>query len=1167
MLRVSPDFSKKLQVYLGKKVKLGHAWDRTKENFFEKINDKIRHDKLTISGLIDLLSQQNLNLTELFYKQLKGRADATSRAAQLIKQLFTELGGGELRSKALLNIIAGKDLEQIKLQMLQRLFENRKHNLLAFEHELLHLLSIQRREGESFVTAFYRSCGSDENLINKLVILQKNIPEYLPVLLNDLTSHYKSQPKFLETFVHTPISSGDPDPIAKKGIQELLRHVNWTISKAIFETYPDEFFKVPPELQPDLQQKLLHERPEIYENIKKKAIELKPRLDKLQALSAHFNDRWLKNNAGFINQQKAIHRIEKYLSTTSHSVKKAFFRDLINTIDKQGLTVDILQRELNATVNNPLYIELFKKWSGPMSSGAAHCIKDLYQLLTGEKLSYTQLKEMISSGKLPDAKQQESQQNKEKLSTMITEIIQNPNKYINNDLTRETSNSYDLDPVRKKIIKEYKKAKDVEIYTTFLQRDATYNQRKAEAIYQQALITKGLSEINNNSKLRIDPQGHVLLEIKLGDEEYKQIAQEVGLQTKEQLTGLLNLDPRKSTLCNLDIINIKGDTINRIFRDWLSDGKTIDDKLSSALDTFLKSPSRSSVIALQEEMEMYIRLRLRVIKKAFRNVTDEQWDAVFKEAAEEINKNVRRVFKNALLESFDNSYNLIDFKKLNKQLDASRMVLKSNSLIQLRMACNQKIDNFSNNYKAVKDKINLNTFLTTTATHLDCLRTDNRNHLVTRTTGTDITSHSNESVHGQAIRFIYRNNLVNCKVELSEQDNAEVRTPSLAKVKQTMGVKDVQIIFGTIYKSIQKRLGGYDGPMIYNLLTSHHSILYDKILDMGNHQVASAKLILKGAHVFNRAQVLENKPNSLWYVQNIAVNGFTHNLAYEGTSDAKTEATLMAEIALLFTFSQNTKYLSPILKTKADEAYAQVHSSYVSFLQNSKESDYFNYSNEGTQAQASIIQFKSELIKAIFNNNQLKPSDNPTPHELVSKILLKLFAYDDHWDKRFGMLVQSLSVFIEYASLAGCKSANERYLGVAGRVDLLDSIAFRKEEEEVFTQFKAFLDDPKMNPKQLQIVLDSAYNLHNLYGMATGFSLVDMGAPAKSNPARSNIFSRGYWDTNYFESKNLTFFSQKSASAMQPHKGDPVKELNDTMCDRDLKPKNAIPSLLFGFHR
>lgn len=707
--------------------------------------------------------------------------------------------------------------------------------------------------------------------------------------------------------------------------------------------------------------------------------------------------------------------------------------------------------------------------------------------------------------------------------------------------------------------------------------------KQAEALYQQKLIAKAIDICKGNiGDLRFDPQGHVLIDVILDKNDYAELRQNINdailtsfnlqpdisneLQqyfNDTTLETLLNLQPDRPTLCNIDIKEIP--QLEDAFKAWLPQ------EAIPAINALMNSFSRSSVIPLQEEMELHMRLISRILQEKMGEHDNWDWDKVRNNAAKLINKEVAAQFYEAIKTSYDPKTNEINIATLNEKLDQAREIIAPKCRELLINSCLNLLPGFNAEYTQKYKSIDNKDFTKKTATGQDYLRTDNTNHISTRITGTDKTAHHKEE--GIATRLVHRNvyklenqNLI---VKPLSKVNIEARVPSIA-VKEwshTEAVYAVKDVLAENYALLQKQLGGYEGPMVYNLLTSLHNRLWDRTpkIEAKNRQRASAARILKGAHLFNAEQVSNNKPNSLWYVQNIAVNQHTKNLNYhswDGDS-ATSEATVMAEIAMLSTFNQQNANLSPALKSKIEETYQKVHAEYVNFLNNYKQGDrYFKDSEEGKRVIKLLVEFKGFLKSAaglkegdvslpeLNPKTELTTEENASLTELATKALIKMMATNQHWNKQYGMLVQSLSVFIEMASQTGCKSANERYQAVSGRVELLNNINEKTtsersaEQNDIFKALQTFVNNPEISPADLQMTLDTAYNNHNLYGVATALSEEDQGASSKVERTASE--EKGViteWNTNKAETGYLSYLFQEKSGKMQAHKIELAEEI------------------------
>lgn len=691
---------------------------------------------------------------------------------------------------------------------------------------------------------------------------------------------------------------------------------------------------------------------------------------------------------------------------------------------------------------------------------------------------------------------------------------------------------------------------------------------QAESLYQQKLIAAAINKAKQqNQSLRFDPQGHFIIEVTLPEDAYQDLMRQFPNNNIQDLLDIKNF--KTPVLCNFDVKGMP--SFEFAYIEWTN---KID---QTTYNRLMNSPSRSSIIPLQEEMEMHMRLISRVLEEKIG--ADKQWDwqLIRENAANKINTAVAEQFSVALAQS-DNG-KTIDIAILNQNLDKSRPIIAPKCREFLIQSCRELYgQDFDNTYESKHHTIHAEDFEKKSATSQDYLRIDFSNQSSTRISGTPYTAHDKKT--GIAIRSLHRAvyQIQNDQpiIKPLSKVSVEARVPSIAikSVSHGESVKRVKETLAENYALLQKQLGDYDGPMVYNLLTSLHSKLYDNIADRNNRQRASASRILKGSHAFNSQQVQDGKPNSLWYVQNIAVNQHTKNLSYHSWDDATAEATLMSEIAMLSTFNQNGDNLSPPLRGVIENTYREVHEAYVQFLKTHTQGNiYFKDSQEGKQVIKQLEHFK-EMLRAASGlhkgknialpkddiERNLSANEDASLVELATKALIKIMALNKHWDKQYGMLVQSLSVFIELASQSGCKSANERYINLSGRVHLLNILnetgAQVDETKSVINALQHFVNSDITHPAGLQRALDIAYNKHNLYGAATAITEEDQGAGSKVQKTAegdSGVIKES--NTNVAETGFVSYLFQKFPKKMQPHKTNFAKATHATFIAEQSKPK------------
>lgn len=451
----------------------------------------------------------------------------------------------------------------------------------------------------------------------------------------------------------------------------------------------------------------------------------------------------------------------------------------------------------------------------------------------------------------------------------------------------------------------------------------------------------------------------------------------------------------------------------------------------------------------------------------------------------------------------------------------------------------------------------------TTATNNDLLHVDGALQQATWISGSDNTAHE-RGISTLADRQIATISLDSDYVP----SRLQIRTPSL-DVKEDISKKDAindisvkLTALATKYdlKNVIRGKEGLAKAFTYNLHTAINDTLGDT---NGNKQSEGARIILSGAHLYNKTQMLKIKhgakrgeviipeakyaPNPLCLVQNISVNGNGDELGYGGNS-LRTEATLMTEMAMLYNLSGEP----------ATGRAKEVFQLYRKFLMDPKTPSYpnddlfFSNSEEGKQAIKIIGQ-----IKEAWMNDAKYPKESPV--EQAQTALKRMMANDLHHQHKYAKLIQSLSIFIEEASIAGCKSGNERAQAINGRVAIFDHEAAHP-PSEIFDLVKQLASSPldvSEHAEQLIEKLDSKYDQY-LQSGASLVSDVDQGASAKVN-VRKEVDPNMTWYKkpfaaigNFFSNLNrnnaespLPHLKQGKAGNMQAHKG-LTKEMADS---------------------
>ena len=1148
-----------------------------KEKVFAEILKLLKGNKLTVNNLTDILTQLNeVDRYKLYYlgrklgRGYEQKASINSQAARWVRDLYFALNV-EIDDTDLALIVSkgisdgyARQLKATPYQYWQK-YPVSSNEGKYLEHELKEVLELVD-DKESKPLAKLLLPQTKEELKQSFLKIQAIIPDFLPEIVNQLYLLHRKEGAS-EEFMDSLISMTDVDEQLQG---ELIAKANVEIAVAFVRQRPQIFFTLSASMQ-DAIQKFLekHEDFDALSSLKNQltVINLVPEIEQQQIFkllsdgaywqAASINN--LHEAHGAFNRlselvyQRAIpnpiiayeqdqilpakRAIDTYLNEAPGAYKAIFFQNLLNAIEQEGLSIALLSQSLEEADRT----RLFAKWGGSENSRAAALMAKLYNLASlGKQLDKEQIKEMVTAGDLPLA-EQFTNKTKVYCREKVREIFLHPEK-INDSI---------LGSLIGKALAYFQS------FSQFAHNPQSFVQKQAEAIYQNYLLDKGL-ELAKTPPIIFDPQGHVLVTVELSEDDYRVLVEiitkdEIRDGTKEQLERLLGSKITKTTLCNLDIVHLS--EFRELFVDRVLE-KGNSDSLRRALELFLNSPERGSVIALQEEMSLHVGLSLRAIEKfAGRELISTQECHLL---MDEINAEVLQEFRQALEQAYtevieeDIVHKELDFAVLNQKMDLARKELAPKCRQLLVSALSNTMG--ANELEAFKEQIaeqplENSYFTSTTATGLDYLRADAKNATVVRISATEKTAHNKGlGEDEQALRVLARNRYENNRVLPYAESSIEARVPSIActKVPHQEAVRDVADKLAYSALLLRGKAGNYKGPIIYNLLTSLHSKAYDQTLfERGNQQRLSAARILKGAHIYNRQQVEQGKFESLVYVQNIPVNQHTSELNIDTLDDATREATLMTELALLATFKYHAAVFPPALRDNITAIYDSIHASYLSFLRAKGDGlHYFRNSREGCAVILKLIPAKERWYKG---KALIPATDNL--QALVVQALFKMVIRNEYHHKEFGMLTQVLSVFVEPLSQAGCKSANERYQGVAGRVELLKSISevteeriLSKEQQQIRTALINYVQG-KGSVNKVQAAIDIAYNKHNLQGSAAVFSEEDQGAPSKVLATQnSNKAVVSEFTTNYAETGFLRNLHQNHASGMQSHKAQLAEE-------------------------
>ncbi|MFC3909257.1 hypothetical protein ACFORL_09250 [Legionella dresdenensis] len=1119
--------------------------DREKKDFFNKLIRLLEENQLNVATLTEELSKLTLRQRKnLFYLRRQFGASSTSRAGDFITMIFESLNIS-LEPLELESVVRSGMSEAKKLNLQWRVYHIwlsdrfNADNIHALERELKYYMGLQPINKVPLASLIQIQLEEQNYQQLEQLLLKANryAPEYLSEVINKLVIQ---APAAMQELI--AIARRNPD-LTKKIIT-----ANAEIAYQAARQDSSLFFHLSAELQRSLLAKAeLENNSQFHEELARVKYE-EPVLSASEqgyfnrllidggycreaATQGHEAHKLYKQlNQNIINQvtpaiiahdqaENAVKLINSYLEKFPGTYKKLFFEQLKTEIIR-GNKFD--QALLQGHLQRASRERLFAKWSGRDKSRAGELICKLAaEVCAFPNLNDLQKHKILSQGLLPAVNQEGM---KQRISRQVENCLHNPALCIASNVGQ----------VVKRVVEFYQS------FSRITEYEQARQQLNAEAIYQRYLISKGLQQASEQETLLVDTQGHILTTVKLGQDDINAIltqmtGNEVRHGTLAMIASRLGVSQlTAATVCNLDV-SLHPELMARVRQTIL--GNEPGEQLSIIVDSYLASNQRGSVIALQEEMMMHAQLGLRTLLKKFPEIilTDTQ----NLQLMHGINCLVLGKFRRILA----NSRPELNFVYINRELDNCRKELAPlcrelvvETLVSI-MDSNQKLQ-----FQDVLVKLESSDFENTTATGLDYLRTDSCNGTVVRIEATEYTAHG--KVLGgqkQALRLLARNHYQPQSGQVMPYANStqEARVPSIAviSVPHSESVHDVTAKLGYSAQQLRQKVPGYRGPIVYNLLTSLHSSAYERLLDNRNRQRESARQILIGAHHYNRAQVRKGMPFELIYVQNIPVNQHTVELNSASLNDANAEAALMVDIALLSTLYHHRYIFPPAMQTSIARCYKNAHWHYVSFLTDAEKREfYFKNSEAGVNTVRLIENYRTSWAVAEFDN--LSADFN----NLAVLCLLKMFADGSYKKKQFGMLMQTLSVFSEPISQAGCKSANERYQAVAGRVELLKSLSvdpnLTPEKQNVIDAMKGYIAG-KSPLDYVQYRLDTAYNLYNLQGAAASFSTEDQGGPSKvqstKNRNKPGVINEMV-NTNYAETGYLTRLQQTNASELQAHK-------------------------------
>lgn len=646
---------------------------------------------------------------------------------------------------------------------------------------------------------------------------------------------------------------------------------------------------------------------------------------------------------------------------------------------------------------------------------------------------------------------------------------------------------------------------------------------------------------------------------------------------------------------------------------------------------------KGSIIALTQEFYFHLKGVARTYKKVLERVDKPRIildsnliNSAHSEAMLEVNKYVTESLAKALIDSYENKNNnyQLSIADINKSLDKARKEITpiAHKILIKKIQETHKIDLAKNDILKKIEKHAKHTACSLTATGTDILHT-NKGGMITLIQNSELTAHHREKGEETATRQIITHFLDDKKIVPGNKNNRiQIRVPSLA-VKEhsskTARVDDVETKLSYInqqYKLADKITGDINQKpkaFIYNLYTALNDRI-DQVNDLvklitkankwfkggetaRNLQTQSADDILRGAHQYNAKQLNEQEP-VFCFVQNISINHSGQPLRNRFNRPSifailrrifpfvkpvfdwipllqptMEEASLMADIALLHTLYDD-KNDSDYNSRKIQDVMEQ----YKEYLKakneapiNSARYRYFSDTTFGSKARSLIKEIKQNS-KSTYDIDEYKDS-----FKFQAKCALKrLIAFDLHHEHKYAKLVQSLSVFVEDASIGGCKSANERAQAINGRVAILDLVANNSNYlplEEIYNLKDKFLllgsankDDFKKTADHLLKNLDKLFDDYGEQLAPSMISLEDQYAGAKLEviptvqDVRSKSKSFKDWikskfSSNYGEESSLKNLQQSKTGAMQAHK-DASKSMQQAIIEIISEPKTTPES-------
>lgn len=487
------------------------------------------------------------------------------------------------------------------------------------------------------------------------------------------------------------------------------------------------------------------------------------------------------------------------------------------------------------------------------------------------------------------------------------------------------------------------------------------------------------------------------------------------------------------------------------------------------LEPYLNSTSRHSIINIQQEVDMHIRLQLRAVMSCMfgEDLDDRTLSPYAQECMELLTPLVNTYIASALSAGVAPGSAKLDVARVNMTLDQIRPKLFDRAEEVVFQRLRRRYPS-----RAFPDKDDLKSALKRVpAFYGEYLYTDNENGTAVLIGGTRHTAHDKRSgASHQALRMIERFSMAApfvlpastlksgearsafnvFELELARKVGVrEARVPSLAVVDGGLTVEQAIHDVKNKIAYAHDRMGGVAAdPLIYNLLTSNVMSaykalslvgLYKKVSQLDQHQTQSTDIIVQAIHCYNREQKA-TATTKRCLLQNIPVNQHGTSLDLNSRHTLVREISLMASIALIDTLYKNRTRLPGVEREFIETLFEYSNKAYDDFLDESRASRvaYFCQSTAGKNFKKRLVTMQKYLPK--------HDRDSSESGDVSVRALYGLFTSGLYLEPQFGALVQTLSIMGQKKTLYGCKSANERWQMIAGRLNTLMGLSAKRRE-------------------------------------------------------------------------------------------------------------------------